>query len=259
MSCLGECFVADKRDLPVLAERAVVLDALFGSDPIWSAVVDIAGAMRQDEWLLIGGQMVALHGFIAGAVPPRATTDIDIVADVMVRAGALQRCAAVLEALHFDPQPSITGRSLHRFVGARGSVDLLVPDHLPATVSARLRGYSAVPIVGGRRALNRAGLVPVVLGDRRVDVVTPDLQGALVLKARAASADRRDTERHLSDLAFLSSLVADPLAMATAIDGNERRSLRRIALGADTRFAPWVFLPADVRQDAADAWRALCR
>jgi hypothetical protein len=47
--------------------------------------------------------------------------------------------------------------------------------------------------------------------------------------------------------------------MAAEIDGNERRSLRRIALDADTRFAPWVFLPADVRQDAADAWRALCR
>jgi predicted nucleotidyltransferase len=243
----------------MLAERAVVLDASFGSDPIWSAVIDIAEAMRQDEWSLIGGQMVSLHGFIAGAVPPRATTDIDIVVDVTVRAGALQRSAAVLESLQFDPQPSITGKSLHRFVGARASVDLLVPDHLPARVSARLRGYSAVPIVGGRRALDRAGLVTVVLGDRRADIVTPDLQGALVLKARAASADRRDTARHLSDLAFLSSLVADPLAMAAEIDGNERRSLRRIALGVDTRFPPWVFLPADVRQDAADAWRALCR
>ena len=69
-------------------------------------------------------------------------------------------------------------------------MDLLVPDHLPARVSARLRGYSAVPIVGGRRAIDRAGLVPVVrLGDRRVEVVIPDLRGALVLKARAASVD----------------------------------------------------------------------
>jgi hypothetical protein len=87
----------------MLAERAVVLDASFGSDPIWSAVIDIAEAMRQDEWSLIGGQMVSLHGFIAGAVPPRATTDIDIVVDDTVRAGALQRCAAVLESLQFDP------------------------------------------------------------------------------------------------------------------------------------------------------------
>lgn len=251
--------MADERELQLLAERPVVLDALVGDDSIWSSVIDIAAAMRQDEWVLIGGQMVALHGFVAGAVPPRATTDIDIVADVVVRAGALQRCAAVLESLQFHPRPSITGTSLHRFVGKRGAVDLMVPDHLPSKVSARLRGYPAVPVAGGRRALDRAGLVPVVLGNRRVDVVMPDLRGALVLKARAASADRRDTERHIDDLAFLSSLIADPLAMASEIDATERRSLRRPALTDDTRSAPWVFLPAAVRQDAAEAWRTLCR
>ena len=105
MRCSSECFVADERDLPMLVERPVILDAVVGSDPIWSAVVDIAEAMRQDKWVLIGGQMVALHGFAAGAVPPRATTDIDIVADVVVRVGALERCAAVLESLQFDPRP----------------------------------------------------------------------------------------------------------------------------------------------------------
>lgn len=211
-----------------------------------------------DEWALVGGQMVALHGFVSGVTPPRATDDIDIVADVVVRRGVLSRCAGVLESLDYAPQPSITGRTLHRFTGVRGHVDLVVPDHVPASLVPKLRGYQPVPIVGGRRALDRAALVPVVLDGRRADIAVPDLRGAVVLKARAAVGDNRDAQRHISDIAFLCSVVNDPLGMRDELDANERRSLRRVELPADPTIAPWVFLPAGVRADAAEAWGVLC-
>jgi predicted nucleotidyltransferase len=148
--------VAEPRHPPLITDRIVTLDAVVGVDNLWRVIVDIAAALASDEWVLIGGQMVALHGFIAGAGPPRATTDIDIVADVLARKGTLERCASVLESMQLRPRPSITGKSLHRFVGERATVDLVVPDHLPPSAAARLRGYAAVPITGGRRALDRA-------------------------------------------------------------------------------------------------------
>ena len=133
--------MAERDPLPRLTDRVLSLDALVGDDPVWKAIADIAERMRVDEWVLIGGQMVALHGFIADVSPPRATTDIDIVADVLVRPGALGRCVDVLTSMDLEEKPSITGKSLHRFVGKRATVDLVVPDHLPRSVSTRIRGY----------------------------------------------------------------------------------------------------------------------
>ena len=104
--------MGEARELPVLTDDVIDLAGWVGGDPLWRAIAEIAAAMRSDEWLLIGGQMVALHGFVAGTVPPRTTTDIDIVAAVLVRRGALDRCADVLEAMDLRPQPSVTGKSL---------------------------------------------------------------------------------------------------------------------------------------------------
>ena len=249
--------MADHRQLPRITGRVLSLDALVGDDPVWRAIADIAAGMRVDEWVLIGGQMVALHGFIGGESPPRATTDIDIVADVLVRPGALGRCVDVLTSMELEEKPSITGKSLHRFVGKRATVDLVVPDHLPRSASTRIHGYEAVAISGGQRALDRAGLVQATVGGTRVDIAVPDLRGALVLKARAAVGDRRDNERHLTDIAFLCNLVPDPLSLSAALDANERSSLRRVDLTDDSRLAPWVFLDEAARLNAIETWRAL--
>ena len=249
--------MADQRRLPQLTDRLVSLDALVGDDPVWRAIADIAARMRVDEWVLIGGQMVALHGFIAGTSPPRATTDIDIVADVLVRAGALGRCVDVLTSMHLEGKPSITDRSLHRFVGERATVDLVVPDHLPKTASTRIRGYQAVPVVGGQRALDRATRVAVNVGGALVEVVVPDLRGAIVLKARAAVVDWRDNDRHLTDIAFLCGLVLDPLGLSAELDAKERASLRRVDLPDDPRMPPWVRFETAIRLDAVETWRTL--
>lgn len=249
--------MAERADFPTLVDHEIDLAPIVGDDPLWKAVIEIAAPLRPGEWLLIGGQMVALHGYIAGVAPPRTTTDIDIVADVLVHRDALQRCAAALEAVGLEAQPSIAGKSLQRFSGERAVVDLVVPDHLPTHIAPRLRGYPAVSITGSRRALNRAARVPVTLGDLSADVITPDQQGAIVLKARAASADRRDNERHLSDIAFLCSLVNDPLQLASQLDRNERKSLRRVAVPHDASSPPWVLLDPGARDDALETWQTL--
>jgi predicted nucleotidyltransferase len=248
--------MAEPAELPTLVER-FDLAPLVGDDPLWRAVIEIAAPLSPGEWMLIGGQMVALHGYIAGSAPPRATTDIDIVADVLVRHDALQRCAAALEAIGLEAQPSITGKSLHRFAGERAVVDLVVPDHLPAHLDTRLQGYRTVSVTGSRRALDRAARVPVTLGDLSADIVTPDQQGAIVLKARAAIADRRDDQRHISDIAFLCSLVDDPLQLASRLDRKERTSLRRVTLPNDASSAPWIFLDPETRDNALETWQTL--
>jgi hypothetical protein len=247
----------DTKHLPSLIDGVLDLGPIVGSDPLWAAVIEIAAPLRPADWVLIGGQMVALHGYIAGTAPPRATTDIDIVADVLVNRDALHRCVAALEAIGLEPQPSITGKSLHRFAGERAVVDLVVPDHLPKHLTARIRGYSTISVVGGRRAIDRAARVPVSLGSLNAEIVTPDQQGAIVLKARAAFADRRNTERHLNDIAFLCSIVGDPIHLASQLDEKERRSIRRIDIPADANSTPWVLLAPDSREEALQTWQAL--
>ena len=50
---------------------------------LWAAIAELASYLTADQWVLIGGQMVALHLRLAGAQPTRTTTDIDIVADIL--------------------------------------------------------------------------------------------------------------------------------------------------------------------------------
>ena len=64
----------------------------------------------------------------------------------------------------------------------------------------------------------------MVTGGAQVDIVVPDLRGAIVLKARAALGDRRDNERHIMDVAFLCSLVSDPLGLSAALGGSAQHS-----------------------------------
>jgi hypothetical protein len=99
----------------------------------------------------------------------------------------------------------------------------------------------------------------VSLGSKRAEISVPDLRGAIVLKARAATADRRDNERHVGDVAFLCSLVNDPLELAEQLDSKELRILRRVQIDHDARSAPWVFLESSTRLDAAVAWRELTK
>ena len=246
--------------LPALTTEVVQLDsALVADRDLWAALHAFASLVDPVDWVLIGGQMVALHGYVASTVPPRATHDIDVVANITVERHALARCAQALTDLSFAPRPALSGKKLHRFAGDTISVDLLVPDHLPRHLAVRLLGHDPVQIEGGQRALDRAHAVTVSLDGVHATVPTPDLVGALVIKARAYVADSRDTDRHAHDLAFLCSLIHDPRIIHADLDRNERRYLRRADLTKDHTKLPWANLDRDVRADAAEAWETLTR
>jgi Nucleotidyl transferase AbiEii toxin, Type IV TA system len=245
---------------PWLTNHAIDLgDDVAAERLLWTALLELAGHLDAADWALIGGQMVALHGLIRGVVPLRTSVDIDIVANVVARRNSLQACVAAAAAIGLEARPSITGKRTHRFEGNGVRLDLLVPDHLPRHLVPRLLGRDPVSITGGQRALDRAGRVYVRFDGIEAVVVMPDLRGAIVLKARAAVADRRDVERHRGDIAFLCSLIEDPLRIAAELDPRERRHLRRCPLPGDPRQSPWIFLEASSRAKAVDAWTRLVR
>ncbi|HET9658225.1 MAG TPA: hypothetical protein VFP72_22930 [Kineosporiaceae bacterium] len=88
-----------------------------------------------------------------------------------------------------------------------------------------------VEVPGGTQALQRLELVPVGYAAREVLVPIPNLLGALLLKADATSL--HDPDRHLLDVAFLTSLVIDPLGMCGELTGSDPRRIR----AADTHLA----------------------
>lgn len=221
---------------------------------LWRALLQIAQRLDPQDWVLVGGQMVALHGYIRGSLPPRTSDDIDLVANILVRSSSLQNCASAAESINLIARPSLTGKYLQRFEGGGINVDILVPDHLPRHLMPRLRGHRPVAITGGQRALDSAHRVRIRLGEIEATVVLPDLRGAIVLKARASVADNRDAQRYESDIAYLCSLIDDPRDIAGKLNVKERRYLRKSQLPADPRKFPWVQIDPLTRADACEAW-----
>jgi hypothetical protein len=48
----------------------------------WRAIAELTSHVPIDDWVVVGGQMVAIHAALAGVDPPRLTDDGDIVVDV---------------------------------------------------------------------------------------------------------------------------------------------------------------------------------
>jgi len=243
---------------PWLTVDVIDLDRdIVSEKQLWRALLQIAERLDSQDWVLVGGQMVALHGYIHGSIPPRISDDIDLVANLLICSASLQNCASAVESINLTPRPSLAGKYLQRFEGDGIKVDLLVADHLPRHLIPRLRGHRPVAITGGQRALDSAHRVRVRLGEIEATVVLPSLQGAIVLKARASVADNRDAQRHESDIAFLCSLIDDPRQIAAQLDTKERRYLRKSKLPTDPRQFPWVQLDPLARADASEAWARL--
>jgi hypothetical protein len=63
---------------------AVVLPPLASQlDVLWELILDLAEHLPQHDWVLVGGQMVMLHGLAAGRTPTRASKDVDVLADLV--------------------------------------------------------------------------------------------------------------------------------------------------------------------------------
>jgi hypothetical protein len=60
----------------------------------WLAIGELVRLIGNDEWVVVGGQMVAIHAARFGVTSPRPTTDGDLVVDVRAHGRAAMRRVA---------------------------------------------------------------------------------------------------------------------------------------------------------------------
>ncbi len=78
-----------------------------------------------------------------------------------------------------------------------------------------------------------------------------------MIKARAATSDTRDRNRHRSDIAQLAAIIDDPIELCDSLDNKEKRYLVRVRLPDDPTKSPWLELGDETRQRAVNAWLTL--
>lgn len=100
--------------------------------PPWNMVYDIAGVLPDNTWLLVGGLMVQAHARLAD-LESRATTDIDMLINVMASNSNISKVVKGLESTGFSAQePGLRGSPFHRMKKDDLVVDVLVAKHLPS-------------------------------------------------------------------------------------------------------------------------------
>jgi len=226
-----------------------------GWPPPWPLLLEVARSTHADMWVLVGGLMVQAHALLAGVRPTRVTTDVDMLLDFLTRDASTGTVVADLLALGFTPQePGWPDAPFHRFTRGTDVIDLVVPDHLPSRIQARVLRRPVMAVDGGAQALERTMTVTLADGDRPVAVVIPDVLGALVFKAAAAMTDRRDNTRHLRDGALLAGLVTDYASERSRMHGHDHKRLCYLAEQLKDPYHPaWVGLSDDLVRRGRDA------
>jgi len=203
---------------------------------LWEKVAELAQEFGIDQnWCLIGGLMVQLHGF-EHAANPRPTSDIDILADSRRRPSMTRQLAETLDELGAKlADPPATEPNLgYQFEIDDQIVEILGPDGLK-TPPRTLGKYETIEVPGGSQALKRTETVVIAIdGGTSTEIRRPTLLGAILLKARALKVHKR-TEDQRQDLIHLLSFVEDPRSMAADLRNRERKWLRdaRVDLSLD--------------------------
>lgn len=228
--------------------------------PPWNRVCDIAGVLPDNSWLLVGGLMVQAHARLAG-LESRATIDIDMLINVMASNSNVSKVVKGLESSGFSPQePGLRGSPFHRMRKDDLIIDILVAEHLPSKKrdAAKVNNWPIMEAPSGSQAFERQ--MPVVLecgGGQRV-IRMPDLLGALILKAAAYGADRKDSYRHLEDAALLAGFITDHATELERLKGSDKKRLRNIAkVLKDENNPAWLKLPNELRINGQDTLRIL--
>ncbi|MFD5766947.1 hypothetical protein ACFWIN_14145 [Streptomyces sp. NPDC127049] len=228
---------------------------------LWTVLLDLSEQVPS-AWSLIGGQMVLLHGLEHGRIPPAASADLDVLADVQSDQRSLRRLVGALGRLGFAPAGmSPQGNLLHRYhrgeEPGRLVVDLLAPDNLGPRVDLTTTppGHT-LEVPGGRQAAQRTQEVSVQLGPRTGRIRRPSLLGAIVAKAAAVSIKTAPPDRHYRDLAFLLSLPANPLELKDQLEKNDRKKLALAQALHDPHHVAWRQLQGDDAQADGQAMYA---
>ena len=126
-------------------------------DGLWKVILDLAKQLPPDSWALVGGQMVMAHGLAAGRTPTRASQDVDVLGNLVTSSKALRTAVAAVRGLGFEPEPSMDGRRLHRFVRTKDNqvIDILAPTTAhPAGSRQRSRRWRPSRSPGAPRPCN---------------------------------------------------------------------------------------------------------
>ncbi len=217
----------------------------------WAAIADLARRVPIDEWMIVGGQMVAIHSAESGRDAPRPTTDGDIVVDVRRHSrDAMQRVTTALLDMGFELHRSAEEVStFRREDGAR--IDLLAPDGMTDPVHTQPPAR-AIQAPGTTQALQRSEEVAVDYGAGTVVVRRPSLIGAAIAKAAATRIPATAAERlrHEQDFLFLIELIGinnDPRRLAHDLDRKDRQRLHAAAdrLLADPTHEAWLSVTSE--------------
>jgi len=221
---------------------------------MWVELFDLA-ARPPAPWVLIGAQMVALHGWAQGRTQIRPSEDADLLVNVrtVTKGTELMGQALVKRGYRFDgASPEGVG---HRFRTAHVSLDVLGPDGLGPNTNLRVaEGAHTVEVPGGSQALNRSEEFTVRSRRRSGRVPIPNLLGAILVKVRAISVDD-NAEAQRRDVGFLLSLVRDPDSLEGNLARSERKWLRGHDYLADSGHDSYAGLPE--AEDAAIVYRRL--
>ena len=223
---------------------------------IWTTLCDLAAA-KPDGWTLIGGQMVLLHALEHGTEPARVSTDLDILVNARVVAGAVGDFVRHIEAAGFTLAGGSPDGVAHRYARGHMVIDVLAPEGLGrrADLTTTPPGHT-IQVPGGTQALARTELLPVAHEGIQGHIPRPSLLAAIIVKAAAVSV-HRDRQVQLGDLALLLSLVEDPPELAPQLAHKDRARLRTVAEIASPDHAVWGDLAAPEAARARLALRTL--
>jgi hypothetical protein len=197
----------------------------------WQAIAELAERVPIDQWVAVGGQMVAVHAALAGFDPPRVTDDGDVVVDVRTAGrDAMGRVARTLVDVGFTVLSSPD--NVTRFVRGQASIDLLAPEGIGAKATTGPPGH-AVQAPDATQAIARRRLVTVDWVHERTTISCPSLLGAIIAKAAGSkeiiSLTSNERLKHQGDFVFLLSLatIVDPAQLEAAeLTAKDRKRLR---------------------------------
>ena len=193
----------------------------------WPLAVEVARALPEFSWTLVGGLMVQVHAARIGLLH-RPTVDVDIVLHIETAAIDYAGARGRLEGLGFVLRiPHDREGYVHRFERGDDVVDVMIADHLKPD-QPRVMGHEVFRVPGGTAALQRTVDVTVHVGDDTIRFSLPSVIAAFGLKGAAYVSDSRDTERHLRDAAVLACCIDDPEVIAGQVRGSDRGRIRSL-------------------------------
>jgi len=212
--------------------------------PPWTTVFEVARAIDVSDWVLVGGLMVQLHARRASITPPRATKDVDLIADVQTNRSSFGSIGSALTSIGFEVAvPDARNDPIYRFSRGDEQVDVMVADHLPSGMKPRLWARPAFAADGGAQALNRRDTFVISSTSGTIAIDAPDVLGALIGKGAAFMVDQRDRGRHVEDAAVLLASIDSIGDLDLTLNTNDRKRLRVLA--------------SDLKDDLHSAWLPL--